>query len=345
VTRIEKGRVSRRLASSGITRWWTPPECDGLQKRAKPALIRKAGHFHRNFHMNEKPALQPGLAVGEALRAVARDILAEARAAIEDPANSDAVAVHEFRRAMKRWRALLRLLEPFLENDGRRLRIEARDLARSLGGARDAQSALDALDDLAKHGPTLSARSLATLRGRIEALRQTAETDVLTPDMRLNLTRTLAQAGNAVERWPLHILTFAEVADRLTRGFREARRALPRTWSDTDPEDLHELRKRIVNHRYQMEVVAPLWPRFGRMWVGEAQRLRDRLGRHQDLTLLTQLAQPRQALAPWRSRLTPAITERMAAHVAAARRIASRLFVEKPGAFRRRLDVIWEMGE
>src|ERR1700730_17507085 len=119
--------------------------------------------------MGEKPALEPGLAVGEALRAVARDILSEARAAIEDPANSDAVAAHEFRRAMKSWRALLRMREPFLD-DGRRLRTEARDLARSLGGARDGQSALDALDDLAKHESTLSARSLATLRGRIEAL-------------------------------------------------------------------------------------------------------------------------------------------------------------------------------
>ena len=295
--------------------------------------------------MSEKPALQPGLAVGEALRAVARDILSEARAAIEDPANSDAVAVHEFRRAMKRWRALLRMLEPFLETDGRRLRTEARDLARSLGGARDRQSALDALDDLAKHGLTLSARSLATMRGRIEALRQTAETDVLTGDMRLRLSSTLAQADSAVERWPLHTLTFADVADRLMLGFRDARRALPRQWSDTDPEDLHDLRKRIVNHRYQMEIVAPLWPRFGRMWVGEAQRLRDRLGRHQDLTLLTGLVQPHASLAPWRSRLTPAIAQRMRDHVAAARRIASRLFVEKPGAFRRRLDVIWEMGD
>ena len=134
--------------------------------------------------MSEKPALQPRLAVGEALRAVARDILGEARSAIENPAHSDAVAVHEFRRAMKRWRSLLRMLEPFLP-DGRQLRNEARDLARSLGGARDAKSALDALDDLVKHESTLSARSLATLRGRIEALRQTAETNVLTPDMRL----------------------------------------------------------------------------------------------------------------------------------------------------------------
>src|SRR6202045_2333629 len=118
--------------------------------------------------MSEKPALEPGLAAGEALRAVARDILGEARSAIEDPAHSDAVAVHEFRRAMKRWRALLRLLAPFLAQDGKRLRNEARDLARELAGARDAQSALDGLADLAGHGLTLSGRSLATVRGRIE---------------------------------------------------------------------------------------------------------------------------------------------------------------------------------
>src|SRR5436305_2764026 len=241
--------------------------------------------------MSEKPALQPGLAVGEALRAVARDILGEARAAIEDPAHSDAVAVHEFRRAMKRWRAFLRMLEPFLE-DGRGLRDAARDLARSLGGARDGQSPLDALDDLAKHELTLSPRSLATIRSRIEAHRQSAETDVLTGDMRLRLAATLAQAEAAVERWPLHTLTFADVADRLAQGFRDTRRALPRSWPETDPEDLHELRKRVVNHRYQMETVAPLWPRFGRAWVAEAQRLRERLGRHHDLTLLTALTAP-----------------------------------------------------
>ena len=49
-------------------------------------------------------------------------------------------------------------------DDDRRLRIEARDLARSLTGARDAQSALDALNDLAKHGLALSPRSLAGAR-------------------------------------------------------------------------------------------------------------------------------------------------------------------------------------
>jgi len=294
--------------------------------------------------MSDKPALRPELAVGEALRDVARAILADARATIEEPTRSDAEAVHDFRREMKRWRALLRLLEPFIAEDAERFRIDARDLARALGGARDAQSALDALADLAGQELALSERSLATVRGRIEEVRQAAETTTLTGDMRLRLTQALDQADAAVDRWPLHVLTFADVAQRLALGYGAARRALPESWADADGETLHELRKRIVSHRYQMETVVPLWRRFGKMWIGEAQRLRDRLGRHQDLLLLVRLTEPHQPLAPWRSRLLPAIERRKAAHVRAARRLAQRLLVEKPKAFRRRLDVMWETG-
>jgi len=142
--------------------------------------------------MQDRPALRPSVAVGEALRGVARDILAEARAAIEDPAKSDAERVHDFRRTMKRWRGLLRLLEPFVGQEARRLRDEARDLARMLSGARDGQSALDALADLEKHGLALSARSITGLRQQIEAIKQTAET-TLNADMRLRLGRALDQ--------------------------------------------------------------------------------------------------------------------------------------------------------
>ena len=156
--------------------------------------------------MNDEPSLHADVAVDEALRSVARAILADARAAIADPKRPAAEAVHDFRRHMKRWRALLRLLGPILGTDGRALRDEARDLARALGGARDAQSALDALSDLAGHGD-LSRRSLATLRGRIEALRQSAETNTLNAEMRLRLTCALDKASASVELWPLHSLT------------------------------------------------------------------------------------------------------------------------------------------
>jgi len=293
--------------------------------------------------MNDRPAIRPGVAVGEALRAVARDILAEARTAIDDPAKSDAERVHDFRRAMKSWRALLRLLEPFVGEAAKRLRDEARDLAGALAGPRDAQSALDALEDVEKHGLALSARSIAGLRARIEEIRKAAET-TLNPDMRLRLNGALEEAEAQVERWPLHLLTFEDVADQLARFYRAARGLTPTDWPAADGEALHEFRKRVVIHRYQMDIIEPLWPRFTKMWTGEAQRLRDRLGKHQDLLMLESLTGAHQPLARWRSRLAPAIAERRAAHVDAAARIAARLFVEKPNALRRRLATMWKVG-
>ena len=294
--------------------------------------------------MSDKPALRPELAVGEALRAVAHDILSDARNAIESPDNSDAVAVHEFRREMKRWRALLRLLEPFLAEETEELHATARDLARDLGGARDPQSALDALDDVAEQGLPLSGRSLATVRKRIEDIRTVGETTALTPDMRVRIAAALSDAGAAVDRWPLHVLSFADIAKQLAAIYRAARRAVPGNWSDATPETLHELRKLVVIHRYQMQIVEPLWQRFTKVWITEAQRLRERLGHHQDLEVLRKLTEPHQPLAHWRARLTPPIAARKHRHAAAAKRLATRLFVDKPGAFRRRLNVMWETG-
>src|SRR5262249_62182698 len=93
-----------------------------------------------------------------------------------------------------------------------------------------------------------------------------------------------------------------------------------------------------------MELIEPLWPRFGRMWTKEAERLRERLGRCQDLEVLRGLTATHQPLAHWRSRLTPACTDRSAALAQRASRIAHRLFAGKPEAFRRRLEALLGRG-
>src|SRR6185369_1374048 len=108
-------------------------------------------------------------------------------------------------------------------------------------------------------------------------------------------------------------------------------------WRKIDADVLHDLRSRVVAHRYQMELVEPLWPKFGKLWVAEAQRLRDRLGAFQDLSVLRSFTVPHGALAPWRSRLAPLILARQEKHAKAAQRLADRLLAEKPKAFRRRL--------
>jgi hypothetical protein len=93
-----------------------------------------------------------------------------------------------------------------------------------------------------------------------------------------------------------------------------------------------------------MQVVQPLWKRFTKMWISEAQRLRERLGQHHDLEVLQKLMEAGQPLAAWRARLDPPIVARQRRHVAAARKVATRLFVDKPSAFRRRLVVMWKTG-
>jgi CHAD domain-containing protein len=292
--------------------------------------------------MTDKALSPSPIPLAQGLRAAARDILADAHKVLEDPLRSEAEAVHDFRKAMKRWRALLRLLSPYLA-DGGALRMDARDIARRLTASRDNQAALEALADLAKHNERgLSARTQQNLRMRLSGAAQQTETLTLTSEMRDRLRASLLVAADSIERWPLEQLTFRDVADRLTSTYRRARRLLPEAWAGADPEHLHELRKRVVEHRYQMELIEPLWPRLIRVWVEEAQRLRERLGRCQDLEVLRRTVEPHRPLAPWRSRVTPLIAARRSSQTAAAARIAARLFAEKPKAFRRRIQSLWE---
>jgi CHAD domain-containing protein len=290
--------------------------------------------------MDNKPALRPRGAVGDALRAVARTILAAARKAVDGEMESEAVAIHEFRKANKQWRALLRLLEPVLGVQARELRFTARELAAALATARDGQAALDALADLGEEH--LSKRTIASITGRIDALKQAAEAHASIAELRPQLHGYLEKASGQVEQWILDQLGFTDIAACLTVTYRRARAAVPADWLTAEAEELHALRRRIIEHRYQLELIEPLWPRMGRLWVEEAQRLRDRLGAHHDLTVLAGLTAPHAPLAPWRSRLSPLIANRQQEHLKGVARLASRLLAEKPKAFRRRIEALWE---
>jgi CHAD domain-containing protein len=297
------------------------------------------GPMERRGATSRTPLWKPEPGAGASLRSTSDEVLSVARRQIDD-GGDHATAVHEFRKAMKRWRAILRLYEPMLGEEATRLRAEARDLARELSASRDARSALDALADLSDE--QLSARTRATLKERLEGIGNTAEAATLTEDLRERLRDALDHAAGAARAWPLDDVTFAVIAEGLAASYARARRAIPDDWESASAEALHVLRQRVVVHRYQMELAVPLWPKMGRTWVSEAQKLRDRLGHHQDLAMLSEFTAPLQPLAHWRSRLGPLIAARQAEHAASAGRVAARLFAEKPKAFRRRLMRLWE---
>jgi len=286
----------------------------------------------------------PATATGTALRAAAEANLARVQDILYDDDYNETEAVHDLRAALKRWRAFARLLEPLLGEGIHQSRTQARDLARLLSGPRDAQAALDALNDLGDAEGRLSPRSIATITARLEKLRDTAEHPDLLRGARLELGRWLDQTTLFMAGWEFEEITFKQVATRLASIYERARGMVPDVWAEADPEHIHDLRKKVIEHRFQMELVEPLWPRLTKVWVAEAQRLRERLGCFNDLRVLESLTAPHQPLAPWRSRLTPLIAERQARHLESANRLCRRLFADRPKAFRQRLIALADEG-
>jgi CHAD domain-containing protein len=291
--------------------------------------------------MARKSALSPDPAA-RAMAELLRDIVASARKPLDTPDITDSVAIHDYRKAFKRWRAALRLVAPVVGEEAEVMRIAARDLAREMARARDGAAALEALSDLGDNVPTLSARSRATIEGRLTQLGASAEAASLTPEFKLRIASLLGQAAAAIERWPIAQFDCEEATRQLTATYRRVRDSEPEDWSTAPAEALHRMRQRIVEHRYQMELVESVWPKLIKVWISESQRLRDRLGAHQDLHVLSRLTGPHQPRAYWRSRLAAPIAERQAAHVEASRRLAGRLFAEKPKAFRDRIAALWK---
>ena len=112
----------------------------------------------------------------------------------------------------------------------------------------------------------------------------------LTEALRDAIVAWLDAAAAAIEQWPLDPFDFSSIAGQLTHQLPQRAQAHSRqTGRWRAPRICTSCASASSTLRYQMELIEPLWPRFGRMWTEEAERLRDRLGRCQDLEVLKRL--------------------------------------------------------
>jgi CHAD domain-containing protein len=309
-------------------------------------------------------------AIPAPLRQTAEAVLGDARAALDGTVSgSPTQAIHAFRVALKRWRALLRLLEGLLDEDPRELRREAARAARALGGSRDAQAALDALADIAATSapklitpgslvlksiavdslateppalasPALSERGVAALTAQLEEKRHAEEFRVSDRQTIDRLKTAIARAAEESAAWPLESIEPSQIARELSKSYRRARARMPEDWRATSAHDIHRFRQAVVTFRYQLEIVESSWPRVWRAYIAETQKLRAQLGKTNDLAVLEKLLASNPSLVRWRARLRPAIRRRRQDHLDQAAEIALRVFSDSPAAFRRHLEAL-----
>ncbi len=283
-----------------------------------------------------------------------------------------AKTVHETRKAIKRLRALMRVLRPAL---GKRVyareNAALRDCARRFAGARDAEVMVATLDELLRHHPKLSATQTQPASG-LHALRAelVAERDAVANggagdaapfavgaprpfDAGGAAAGDLRAIGARVAAWELREPSrkpAALVAPGIERIYRQGRRRMRRARRrHSDAAAMHEWRKSVKDLRYVAETLDRGKParqtkagaRLHRV-ARRADRLGEVLGEDHDLVLLEVRVRERRGhfRADRRTRklLLKAIEQRHKRLRKRALREGARLYRRrKPRAFVRRV--------
>ncbi len=264
--------------------------------------------------------------IDRTLRKIERTLAAEA----------GTTGIHDVRKAVKEYRALLRLIAG---EEARAARRAAGDASRALSATRDRQAARDALQVL-RGADRLDDADLGVLLPLIGS-DETASGDATAGLSGLIRWVAEARAIHASTLDPL--ILEADLMGGLRRGYARARAAAH--W-DT-PEHIHDLRKRVVTHRYQLSFFAKLHGGIGALRAGQVQELRELLGTCQDIEALGGVVEQIRAQAPdalpdaLRDRLKEAGRAHQAQLVREAKRTHGRLFHRKPKAFMARLERKW----
>ncbi|HEX4483508.1 MAG TPA: CHAD domain-containing protein [Solirubrobacteraceae bacterium] len=202
--------------------------------------------------------------LGDGLRRIALSQLEVAIGALREQGDgTPQQRVHETRKALKRLRALLRLLRAQLgETAYERDSAVLRDAGKRLARARDAQVLLSTLDELIAHNPRRLGKrgGVRRLRARLQSESDGAAALMLSDGAtRLDTLAQLSALRSRVEDWELtDVAGFAAVEPALAALYRQGRRRLrraERAKRDLNGRKLHEWRKRVKDLRYAAEIL------------------------------------------------------------------------------------------
>jgi CHAD domain-containing protein len=293
--------------------------------------------------------LRPEEALRKSLRRIVRhqmDTVLEELTAARKSSRDE--VVHEARRALKKIRAVLRLVRPVIgEKLYRRENTCFRDAGRPLTEARDARILIETLDKLVAHFQEhIAGRSFADVRTALQDNLRAVRRRVLDEHHALVMVaETVSQARERVKGWTDVPDKWSSVGAGLQDTCRQARAAFRDAAADPSVATLHEWRKQVKYLRYQFEVLRPLWPERMEELAAEADRMGDLLGDDHDLAVLRQLlTRARRPVADdsEREALLALLERRRAELEQEVLLLGERFFQDRPRAIARRLKGYWK---
>lgn len=260
--------------------------------------------------------------VAEGARRIAAICLASAQSRLS--AGGEAEAVHDVRKQIKKLRGLIRLIRPGFAGYAEE-NAELRAAAHALAHLRDSDVLRETLARLDPRGTAFPAAAAA-----LDAHGETAREAGLVAARRAVAQSLLDAIALRVPGWEIRGKGFDTPRRGLEATFAAARAGLRTVRRTPTDEALHDWRKRVKDHLYQIRLITPVWPELMAAREVVADELGEILGRHHDLSVLRShvggLALPAEELAA----LDAAAEAAQAGLLARALPLGARLFAGRP---------------
>ncbi len=262
--------------------------------------------------------------------------------------------VHEARKAIKRMRALARLLRDELgEQEFARVDASLRSAGRRLAGARDADVRLATLRELIERHPHTLAPSRGPSNGNgperegIRRLEEQLQRERLNNSQPSDIDEVLADIAamrDQLARWSLVDTDFATLSPGLRRLYREGRHRYAHCArvQGRDEQDVHDWRKRVKSLYYALDMLGAKKAKGARRATRRADRLGDLLGSEHDLWMLCAYVEAHPEAfgtdTAAKDELLSLIEQRRRRLRKRALSLGARLYKRKPGKFTRRIS-------
>lgn len=281
----------------------------------------------------------------KAVRRLCRERLGKALAQLQHYEGLD--GVHSVRKEIKKVRATLRLTRKTMDGDAyRKYARTLRAAAKHLTDPRDAHVRPRTLKRLMVHFKTrLPEHAFVAIR---KVLRQDCleeARDFLERDSAATVDRLLRKVNRRMKNLKVEAEGWVAIQSGLKESYHRGREAFRMAAKKASPESFHWWRKHVQDLWHQLRLLCPIQPEKLHATADTLKTLSQRLGDDHDLVILKQFVACRCACKhPVEVKLLNELIElRQKELRSAALALGSRLYVEKPSQFCRRLENYWRV--
>jgi len=256
------------------------------------------------------------------------------------------VTVHEIRKSIKKFRAILRMIRNGISDDEYKTENKLfRDLNRELSEARNIKIYHTCMIDLKERLPFDAFekemdKSIVEIGNELTSYRDQLVENKIFSQIFIRTNEAKVRINNI----ELKTDDFGLMKNGLQKIYKRVRKFSFLIQEDTSVEYLHEYRKNIKYLWNQLLILQPVFERLLKAYAKSLKNLSDLLGDHRDYVLFLDYLEYNEffALTPEQiSMIREIISEENERRLIQAQKLSLKIFIDKPGYFADRLEQFW----